>query len=176
VNESETFIELFGRVAEHVHGVVDGLTPDDLAWSPAPGANSIGWLVWHLTRVQDDHIADLLDEEQLWTTGAWAPRFGLTPDPGNTGYGHTAAEVAAVRPESAEALRAYYDSVAARTQELLARLTSDELDRIVDERWDPPVTLGVRLVSIADDDIQHAGQAAYLKGLLSTRSAQGSNG
>jgi uncharacterized damage-inducible protein DinB len=176
VNESEAFIELFGRVAEHVHGVVDGLTPDDLVWSPAPGANSIGWLVWHLTRVQDDHIADLLDAEQLWTTGPWAPRFGLSPDPGNTGYGHTAAEVATVRPDSADALVSYYDAVAARTDAFLERLTSDELDRVVDERWDPPVTMGVRLVSIADDDIQHAGQAAYLRGLLAAGSGDHPNG
>ncbi len=169
VNEREVFIELFGRVAEHVHDVVDGLSVDDLVWSPAPGTNSIGWLVWHLTRVQDDHVADLLGEEQLWTTGAWAPRFGLAPERGNTGYGHSAAAAASVRPDGAGVLVEYYDAVAARTNTFLERLTADELDAIVDERWDPPVTMGVRLVSIADDDIQHAGQAAYLRGLLSSR-------
>ena len=115
MNESEAFVELFGRVAEHVHEVVEGLSAADLVWSPAPGANSIGWLVWHLTRVQDDHVADLLDEEQLWETGPWAPRFGLTPDPGNTGYGHSADDVASVRPDGADVLVAYYDAVAART-------------------------------------------------------------
>ena len=169
MNESEAFIELFGRIAEHVHEVVDGLSAEDLTWSPAQGANSIGWLVWHLTRVQDDHVADLLDEEQLWETGPWAPRFGLTPDPGNTGYGHGADDVASVRPDGADVLVAYYDAVAARTSALLGRLTPDDLDRVVDERWDPPVTMGVRLVSIADDDIQHAGQAAYVRGLLDRR-------
>jgi hypothetical protein len=45
-----------------------------------------------------------------------------------------------------------------------------DLARTVDDRWDPPVTLGVRLVSIADDSLQHVGQAAYLRGLLSARS------
>jgi uncharacterized damage-inducible protein DinB len=169
VTESEAFIELFSRVAENVHEVVDGLSSADLVWTPAEGANSIGWLVWHLTRVQDDHVADLLDEEQLWTTGAWAPRFGLAPDPANTGYGHSPEEAAFVRPDSADVLVAYYDAVAARTDAFLERLTPDDLDRIVDERWDPPVTMGVRLVSIADDDIQHAGQAAYVRGLLRTR-------
>ena len=169
MNESEAFVELFGRVAEHVHEVVEGLSAADLVWSPAPGANSIGWLVWHLTRVQDDHVADLLDEEQLWETGPWAPRFGLTPDPGNTGYGHSADDVASVQPDGADVLVAYYDAVAARTISLLGRLASDDLDRVVDERWDPPVTMGVRLVSIADDDIQHAGQAAYVRGLLDRR-------
>jgi hypothetical protein len=169
MNESETFIELFERVAEHVHAVVNGLTAADLIWSPAPDANSVGWLVWHLTRVQDDHVADLLDGEQLWATGPWASQFGLAADSGNTGYGHTADEAAAVRPVSADVLVAYYDAVAARTKAFLEGLTPDELDRVVDERWDPPVTMGVRLVSIADDDIQHAGQAAYVRGLLSTR-------
>jgi uncharacterized damage-inducible protein DinB len=169
VNESEAFIELFSRVAENVHEVVDGLSAADLVWTPAEGANSIGWLLWHLTRVQDDHVADLLDEEQLWTTGVWAPRFGLAPDPGNTGYGHSPEEAACVRPDSADVLVEYYDAVAAKTDAFLERLTPDDLDRIVDERWDPPVTLGVRLVSIADDDIQHAGQAAYVRGLLRTR-------
>jgi hypothetical protein len=169
MNERETLIELFGRISGHVRSVVDGLTGDDLVWSPAPGSNSIGWLVWHLTRVQDDHVADLLGAEQLWATGPWAARFGLEPDGDNTGYGHAPHDVAAVRPESAEVLVAYYEAVAATTMALLERLTPEALDHIVDERWDPPVTMGVRLISIADDDIQHAGQAAYLRGLLDTR-------
>jgi hypothetical protein len=38
---------------------------------------------------------------------------------------------------------------------------------VVDEKWDPPVTLGVRLVSMASDALQHAGQAAFIKGSLS---------
>jgi hypothetical protein len=158
--------ELFGRVAEHVHEAVDGLDADALVATPAPGTNSIGWLVWHLTRVQDHHVSELVDEPQQWVTGPWAPRFGLEPDPDNTGYGHGPADVERVRPDGPEALVGYYEAVATRTGTYLATLTPDDLDRIVDERWDPPVTLGVRLVSIADDDIQHGGQAAYVRGLL----------
>ena len=45
------------------------------------------------------------------------------------------------------------------------RIGDGDLDRVIDENWDPPVTLGVRLVSILDDDAQHVGQAAYLRGL-----------
>jgi uncharacterized damage-inducible protein DinB len=122
--------------------------------------------VWHLTRVQDDHVADLLGQEQLWVSGDWAGRFGLAPDPGNSGYGHSPAQMAEVRPESADALADYFDAVAARTREFLRGLKTDDLDRVVDERWDPPVTLGVRLVSIVNDDDQHIGQAAYVRGLL----------
>jgi uncharacterized damage-inducible protein DinB len=122
--------------------------------------------VWHLARVQDHHVAELLDGDQIWVSGDWAGRFGLAPDPGNTGYGHQPAQVAEVRPESAAALADYVDAVAARTRDLLRGLKPDDLDRVVDDRWDPPVTLGVRLVSIVNDDDQHIGQAAYVRGLL----------
>lgn len=165
----ELLTELFGRIPGHVRAAVDGLDAEALATAPAAGANPVGWLVWHLTRVQDHHVSELLDEEQLWVTGDWAPRFGVAADPRNTGYGHRADEVAAIRPDGPDVLVDYYTAVAERTNGLLARLTPDDLDRVVDERWDPPVTLGVRLVSIADDDIQHAGQAAYVGGLLERR-------
>lgn len=163
---SHIYQELFGRIPDHVRAAVAGLDRDQLVARPGPGTNPIGWLVWHLTRVQDHHVAELVDQPQVWVTGNWAARFGLEPDPDNTGYGHSDAEVAAVRPDGAEVLVEYYEAVAARTGDLLAALRPEDLDRVVDERWDPPVTLGVRLVSIADDDIQHAGQAAYVRGLL----------
>jgi uncharacterized damage-inducible protein DinB len=119
--------------------------------------------------VQDDHIAELLDTDQVWLTGDWPGRFGLRADPMDTGFGHTRDQMEAVRPDSAEALIGYYEAVAARTDEFLRLLSAGDLDRVIDERWDPPVTLGVRLVSVADDDIQHAGQATYLRGLFSRR-------
>jgi uncharacterized damage-inducible protein DinB len=157
------------RVHEHVHDVVDGLEVDALLTAPEPGANPIGWLVWHLTRVQDHHISELLERDQVWDDD-WSRRFGLaTALPNDVGYGHSPEEVAAVRPESGQALVDYYEAVEARTLELLATLTPEMLDEIVDRRWDPPVTMGVRLISVLDDDIQHAGQAAYVKGLLSRR-------
>src|SRR3954468_15427279 len=115
---NEVLLETYGRLRDLVRAAVDGLSPDDLASPPAPGANTIGWLVWHLARVQDDHVADLLGQGQLWVSGDWAGRFGLAPDPDNTGYGHTAAQVAEVRPESADALADYFDAVAARTRGL----------------------------------------------------------
>lgn len=96
----------------------------------------------------------------------WARSFGLDPDPSNLGYGHSAADVAAVRSESDAALLGYLDAVEARTRELLEPLTPADLDRVVDERYDPPVTVGVRLISVADDCLQHVGQANYLRGMF----------
>ena len=158
--------ELYGRIDGEVELALTGLEVADLTWAPTPGANTIGWLVWHLTRVQDHHLSELTDATQVYVADDWGPRFGLVSEAHDIGYGHTPEQVAAVRPESVEALSGYYDAVAARTRSFLAEVTPERLDEVVDTRWDPPVTLAVRLVSIADDDIQHAGQACYVKGLL----------
>jgi hypothetical protein len=165
----ELLADLFGRVREHVVVAVEGLEPDALRTPPEPGTNPIGWLVWHLARGEDAQIAEVSGTKQVWVTGDWASRFSLIPDPNNVGYGHSWTEVMALRPESAEALIEYYDAVADQTATFLASLKPKDLDRIVDRNWDPPVTLGVRLISIADDSIQHAGQAAYARGMFDRR-------
>jgi DinB superfamily len=159
-------LDLYGRIPPLAEAAVEGLDAEELRRSPEPGANTIGWLVWHLARVQDHHVSELLGEQQVWAGGDWARRCGLEPDPANTGYGHSAEEVRAVQPESASVLLGYLGEVDARTTGMLEGLAPGDLDRVVDERWDPPVTLGVRLVSIADDCLQHVGQAAYVRGLL----------
>ncbi|MBM2622859.1 DUF664 domain-containing protein [Actinoplanes sp. LDG1-06] len=157
--------EAFGRLPELVETAVQGLSPEQLRWRPAEGANSIGWLVWHLTRVQDDHVAEVMGVEQIYATGEWPARFGRK-DTAETGYGHDASQVAEIVPENAQALLDYYQAVHDRTVAYLSGLTEEDLDRVVDDNWDPPVTLGVRLISVYDDDAQHAGQAAYIRSLF----------
>lgn len=164
---ADVLTDSFGRVRQVVHGAVDGLSPDELAQRPGPDANSIAWLVWHLTRVQDDHIAEVAGTGQLWLTAGWADRFGLPFEPADHGYGHTSDQVAQVRAVSAELLTDYYDAVHDATIKYVVGLTDADLPRIVDERWDPPVTLSVRLVSVISDCLQHAGQAAFVRGILS---------
>lgn len=166
MNVSELLTDLYGRLPDLVRSAVTGLTAKQLRWVPAPGANSIGWLVWHLTRIQDDHVSDILGSEQVWTSGDWARHFGVEADPADTGYGHSPAQVAAVQPDAPNVLIEYYDAVSTRTFGLLEQLTPAKLDRIVDRSWTPPVTMGVRLISVANDDTQHVGQAAYVRGLL----------
>ncbi|WP_236796886.1 DUF664 domain-containing protein [Amycolatopsis sp. GM8] len=165
---ADLVIDGFDRIQQVVHGAVRGLTEDQLAESPGGATNTIAWLVWHLTRVQDDHLADLEDAPQVWTERGWHDRFGLPFSPGTTGYGHSAADVAAVRA-TAGLLTGYHDAVHDQTVEWLGGLKESQLDRIVDESWNPPVTLGVRLVSVLSDDLQHAGQAAYARGVLLAR-------
>ncbi|MBO1752670.1 DUF664 domain-containing protein [Actinotalea sp. BY-33] len=167
----EILADGFERVREEVVAVLDGIASADLDRAPAPGANTIAWLVWHLSRVQDDHVADAFDQGQVWTEG-WGDRFGLDLPRLDTGFGHGPAEVEAVRA-SAELLAGYHEAVHARTVELLRGVGSRDLDRVVDEAWDPPVTLGVRLISVISDDLQHVGQASYLRGLLRSQRSDG---
>jgi uncharacterized damage-inducible protein DinB len=157
--------DAFTRVREEVHAAVDGLTEDQLAHRLDADANSIAWLVWHLLRVQDDHVAEVAGREQVWTAGGWATRFGLPFDDSATGYAQSATEVGQVRAP-ADLLTGYCDAVTDQTLDYLGKVEADELDRVVDERWDPPVTLAVRLVSVISDDLQHAGQAAFVRGVL----------
>ena len=166
---AELFVDAFGRVREVVHAVARGLTPDQLAARLDDDANSIAWLLWHLTRVQDDHVADALDVEQVWTAKGWEQRFALPFASGATGYGHRSRDVAAVRVSSADLLTGYYDAVHEQTIERVRGLSERDFARIVDEAWEPPVTLGVRLVSVISDGLQHAGQAAFVRGILERR-------
>ncbi|MCI4065167.1 DinB family protein [Micromonospora sp. R77] len=166
MDAKDLLTEAYDRLPGLVEAAVRGLTPQQLRQVPAPGANPVGWLVWHLTRIQDHHVADLLGAEQVWVSGDRAGRFGLAPDPDDTGFGHGPEQIVAVRPESAQALVDYHRAVAERTGAYLRGLRPVDLDRVVDENWDPPVTLGVRLVSVLEDDLQHAGQAAYVRGLV----------
>jgi uncharacterized damage-inducible protein DinB len=162
---ADLLIDAFERIVEGGLAVVDGLSAEQLAARPSADANSIGWLVWHLARIQDDHVADVAGVEQVWTGQGFAARFGLPLPQSDTGYGHSSADVARVRVD-ADQLAAYLSAVHARTIAYVGGLRPEDLDRIVDERWDPPVSLGVRLVSVVNDDAQHLGQAAYVRGLL----------
>lgn len=162
---AQLLTDALGRVAETVPAVLEGLTPDELAHRPGPDANPVGWLVWHLSRVYDDHVAAAAGVRQVWHEGGYAERFDLPLDPSDIGYGHTSADVARVQVGAA-LLAEYAAAVHTRMSDWVAGLDEADLDRVVDERWDPPVTLGVRLVSVVDDLARHAGQAAYVRGLL----------
>jgi uncharacterized damage-inducible protein DinB len=169
MNVADLLVEGFGRVQGTVHTAVDGLTAEQLGTRPDGEANSIAWLVWHLTRVQDDHVSDVAGTEQVWTGQDWLSRFGLPFPAGDIGFGHRPADVEAVRVDKPDLLTGYYDAVHEQTVRFLQGLDEPALDRIVDEAWDPPVSLGVRLVSVLDDDAQHVGQAMFVRGVLERR-------
>jgi len=165
---ADLLVDGFGRIRENVADVLDGLTPEQLTYRVGANANPVSWLIWHLTRVQDDHVAAAFGETQVWSTGSWATRFGLPAAMMDHGYGHSSSQVATVAAATASAslLLEYHEATYAQSVKLVAEIADADLDRVVDKRWTPPVTLGVRLVSVLDDDMQHVGQAAYVRGLL----------
>jgi len=163
MEQRELLIDAFGRVREIVHRVVEGASSELLGFRVDPETNTIAWLVWHLTRGEDSQVADVAGTQQVWFT-EWADRFGLPLPRESTGYGHSANDVASVTA-SPELLLGYHDAVHDATVGYLQTLSGDDLDRVVDRSWDPPVTLGVRLVSVLGDDLQHVGQASFVKGI-----------
>lgn len=169
MNTAGILADAFERVREAVHEAVDGLPPEDLNARLDEGANSITWLVWHLTRIQDDHVAEAAGTEQVWRSQGWAARFALPLADDATGYGQSSEDVAAVRVESGGLLLGYYEAVHEQSLGYVRGLDGRALERVVDESWSPPVTLGVRLVSVLADDLQHAGQAAFVRGVLERR-------
>ena len=164
----ELVVDGYDRLPELVEEVLVGVRTADLDWPPRPGANPLGWTVWHLTRVQDGQIADLMGEPDLWTREGWHQKFDRPADHDDSGYGHTAAEVRAFRSPSAQVQLDYLRTVTARTKRYLASLAPTDLDRPLEEGPDPS-TVAVRIVSILADCHQHAGEASYIRGLLKAR-------
>ena len=160
----ELLLDAYLHIRRIVHQAADGLSREQLAYRPEEGSNSIAWLVWHLTRIEDSHLAAVTQLEEAWLAEGWSERFGL---PGSTsiGYGDGPEQVAAIRPD-ADLLLGYHDRVNGRVLEYLPGVNSTKLDRIVDTGYDPHVTSGVRLVSVISDNLQHAGQARYLRGMI----------
>jgi Protein of unknown function (DUF664) len=164
MRSAQLLLDAFGRIHDIVHHVIDGAEPGVLSFRPDRDANSIEWLVWHLSRIEDDHIADAAGIAQVWVAKGWSDRFGLPFEPSATGYGHQSEDVAAVQV-GGELLIAYFDAVHEQTSRYVEALKDDDFDRVVDDSWDPPVTLGVRLVSVVSDCLEHAGQAAFIRGI-----------
>ena len=165
MKSSQLLTDGYTRINELVARALRDSTPTELSFRPDPGGNSISWLVWHLTRVQDSHLAELRDEDERWVSEGWAERFDLPLPVASTGFGHTSEQVALLGSASRELLEGYHDDVHEHTLRFLEGIADPDLDRIVDTSWDPPVTLGVRLISVLSDNLQHAGQAVFVRGI-----------
>lgn len=163
----ELMADGYNRIPEYLEKVLKGLTQEELDWQPRPDCNSIGWLVWHLTRQQDAQVSALLGEEQLWIKEKWHSRFNRPADPKDMGFGDSPEQVKAFQSPDSQTLLEYNRAVVHRTQQYFFNISKEDLDRELNEPWfQPTPTVGVRLVSILDDSVKHAGQAAYLRGLI----------
>jgi hypothetical protein len=162
----DLLVDCYGRVLEFLENVLEGLTEDELNWQPSQDCNSIGWLTWHLTRQHDAQVASLIGEDQLWINDGWHAKFGRAPDPQDIGFGHTLEQVTAFKSPDIRTLLDYQSAVLERSKKYFLTLSQTDLDRKLDEPWFQPLpTVGVRLISILEDSMLHAGQAAYVRGL-----------
>ena len=170
MNLRDGLTHVFAEIGRRTASTVEGLDAAALAWRPDAEANSIAWLVWHLARVQDGHVAEIAGRPQVWTEQSWAEQFGLPAGYDDSGYGHTPAQVGEIQPGEEHVLRRYAEAVATMVRDYLDGASADDFDRVIDRSYDPPVTVGVRLFSVVGDALQHLGQAAYIRGLYERRS------
>ena len=168
MTHSELLIEEFERIRDAAYPAVNGLSFEELAYRPDSQSNSISWLMWHLTRVQDQAVSALSGSAQIWTANGWFERFALALDPSDTGYGHDPATVGAVTSAAAPLLD-YFEDVHQRSVGWVRTLNDAALSSVLDETSVPPMTVEGRLIGVIVDDLQHVGQAAYVRGLVQRR-------
>lgn len=148
------------------------LHPSRINDRPGGHPNSIAWLLWHSARETDAQIAPLAATQEIWTAQGFAQRFGFDgQDLGalDMGYGQDRAAAEAITVpathEGKHLLREYLEAVYEHLGEWISTLDESDLDRVIDRGYDPPVTLGVRVISVIDDAAQHVGQAAHIAGM-----------
>ena len=166
MTSNDLLTDAFSRIHSVVHQATDNLTPEELTFRVNDDTNSIAWLVWHLSRITDDHISDAAGKQQVWIGNGWVDQLALPFPPDATGYGHGEGDVAAVKVKTGELLLGYFDEVIEEAQRFVKHLKEDDYARVVDNSWNPPVTLAVRLVSVVSDALQHAGQAMFVRGIV----------
>lgn len=170
MESKDVIIEAFGRIRGLLATCLDGLNAEQIAHRPGEEMNSIAWLAWHLTRVQDNHVSSLAGRDQAWVADGWHAKFGRPADTRDTGHGHMPEQVASISPSDPKLLVDYHEAVYQRSLAYLGSLTPAALDTVVDDpRFNPPPTVGARLVSVIADNLQHAGQMNYVRGWIENR-------
>lgn len=166
MDHRDILINAARRPVDSANQVLEGLGADVVNQMPDAEHSSIAWLIWHAARQQDAQIADLSGAAQVWRAHGWVQRFGLDRAVEATGFGDSSSEITRVRVADPALLSGYLEAVVARVIDYVSGLAPTDLDDVVDEGWDPPVTRGVRIISTIDDAVAHVAQAAYLRGLL----------
>ena len=160
----QVVIKEFDRLSQLLDKAIDGLTEEELNWQPNPDCNNMGWLVWHLSRGQDKAVWEITGEEQLWVKDRWYDKFNRQPDPDNSGFSHSSEDIAGFKSPDYKTLLGYYHAVQERSKNTFNSLSSNDLDNKIDNPFH--ATTGIRIAAILYDNLQHAGQVAYLRGLL----------
>ena len=153
-----------GEYMDQLRKALDGLTPEERRFQPAPQAHHIDFVVWHMARVEDSWINRFAQRtDQIWTRDGWFQRFGI-PEDGH-GYGFTAEQVADLPRFDLDEMMAYADSVRRETLRYLEGLTHDDLAISPGPDVRPGYTIGRMFSHVIVEESQHVGQVAYLRGI-----------
>jgi uncharacterized damage-inducible protein DinB len=167
MNWQQLLVDGYERVEQSIKRTLNGLSEKEIDRQPSPDTNTIGWLCWHLSRGRDRSIASLSGQDQLWIKDKWYEKFNRPADPADSGFKHTPEQVAAFKSPDAKTLLDYHHAVLNRAIAYINSLTEADLDRELDEPWFTPTpTVGVRLISLLEEGLQHSGQAAYIRGFI----------
>ncbi len=164
-----TLVEFFRRCLDQnyksVVRSVNGLTPQELSWRPDPQCMSIGFIVWHYSRVLDVWFqAQVRGVPQLWEEG-WDSKFDRLNVPGG-GFSFTAEQLEAFRVPDVSALMGYAEAAKAKAMECLQGLDDEDLEGVmVPQRFGDPITLATLFQQLVWELNQHGGQIAYLRGM-----------
>ncbi|MCZ6539289.1 MAG: DinB family protein [Chloroflexi bacterium] len=154
--------EYYGKLKQSV----EGLTPEELLWQPAPESNHILWTVWHMARVSDRWAnSTMLGGEELWARDGWAERLGMPVE--RYGRGETPEQVRDFPPVDIGLVFEYFDAAHASLLAMIDGLEEADLDRDVYAAYrDESLNIGWILGHILAEESQHLGQVAYIRGMI----------
>ncbi|HJN88462.1 MAG: DinB family protein [Dehalococcoidia bacterium] len=168
---NEFIEESLGKEHEFLMEAIQDLTPEELAWQAGPEANPIGWILWHMIRVEDMWMQFFIQERpEIWERDGWHLKFGLPTR--DVGFGHTPEQVAQFPLLDLPDLNEYGEAVRGGTLEYLGSLGPEDYGRVPRERR-PEMSVGAVFRQVVGELFQHQGHISYLKGLLRSGAAQG---
>jgi len=134
-----------------------------LIWRAGPEANTIGWTLWHMLRVEDMWLQFFIQRQpELWEREGWHEKFGLPTR--DNGFGHSPEQVANFPALDLANLLRYGAAVRSGTLDYLGGLAPEDFD-VAPRQQRPELTVGVLFRQVVGELYQHLGQIAYLKGL-----------
>lgn len=162
---ASTLFSAFDEFFTELKRALEGINDEEAYTQPSPGSNPIGWLVWHMARVEDHWINGMFcGNEHQWTRGGWDKKFGM-PSEGN-GARLSIEQVMAMPRIGLTDLIAYYDAVRAETSQVIRSLTDEQLAKSIEHPRKGPITGSWIIGHVIVEESQHAGQVAMIRGIL----------
>ncbi|PKB81373.1 MAG: hypothetical protein BZY88_06720 [SAR202 cluster bacterium Io17-Chloro-G9] len=160
---NEFIVDAFEKEQGFLLDAVQDLTPEELRWRAGPEANPIGWILWHMLRVEDMWFQFFIQRQtEIWDRDGWNEKFGLPTR--DNGFGHTQEQVADFPALDLQELLRYGQAVRQGTLDYLKTLGPDDYSQVPREQR-PEMSVGAVFRQVIGEVYQHQGHIAYLKGL-----------